>query len=75
MVYPHMLSISAASTAQLHTARMGVVWFQRGRLLRESKCDQEMKDRVLKEVIFQLGEYLTGQFRAEGIGAFCDTGQ
>lgn len=33
---------------------------------------QEMKDGVLKEVIFQPGEYLTGQFRAEGIAAFCD---
>lgn len=33
------MAISAASIAQLHTARMGVVWFQRERLLRESKCD------------------------------------
>lgn len=39
MVYPHILSSSAASIAQLHTARTGVVWYQRERLLRESKCD------------------------------------
>lgn len=38
MIYPHILSVSAASIAQLHTARVGVVWFQRERLLRESKC-------------------------------------
>lgn len=48
MVYPHMLSISAASTAQLHTARMGVVWFQRERLLRESKCDAGDEGRGAK---------------------------
>lgn len=39
MVYPHILSSSAASIAQLHTARRGVVWYQRERLLRESICD------------------------------------
>lgn len=36
---------------------------------------QEMKDRVLKQMIFQPSEYLTGQFRAEGIAAFCDMAQ
>lgn len=52
MVYPHMLSISAASIAQLHTARMDVVWFQRERLLRESKWDAGEEGQGAKRWFF-----------------------
>lgn len=38
VVYPQILSCLAASLAQLHTASRGVVWYQRERLLGESKC-------------------------------------
>lgn len=52
MVYPHILSSSAASIAQLHTARMGVFGTKGISYSENLYVMQEMKDRVLKEMIF-----------------------
>lgn len=55
MVYPHMLSISAASIAQLHKPEYpDVAWFQTEGLLRESKCDAGEEGQGAKRQFFSV---------------------
>lgn len=55
MVYPHMLSISAASIAQLHKPEYpDVAWFQMEGLLRESKCDAGEEGQGAKRQFFSV---------------------
>lgn len=59
MAYPQILSCLAASIAQLQTDRSGVVWYQRERLLGESKYDMGVEGQGVERdrLIYQLGEY------------------